>query len=119
MAKTTPKAKAGTKAKTKAATEAPAAPVATRATKAKKAPKKVSAPAAEEPKEEPAKPAKRGKAPKTETKAPVRAPTSDSQLVIHGLAEVVRLGLSAMDPEARAALIAALVKVGGSLAKTA
>ncbi len=111
MAKTTPKAKA--KAKTNAATEAPAAPVATKATKAKRAPKKVSAPVPEEPKEEPA---KRGKAPKKETKGPVRAPTSESQLVIHGLAEVVRLGLSAMDPEARAALIAALVKVGGSLA---
>jgi hypothetical protein len=42
---------------------------------------------------------------------------TDSQLIIHGLAEVVRLGLSAMDPEARATLLAALVKVGSSLAK--
>ena len=120
MAKTTP-AKAPVKAKTKAAPEAPAPAAATKAKKPAKAsepsPKETSA-APKETKAKTAKKVKSGAVPK-ERKAPTRGaePISDSQLIIHGLAEVVRLGLSAMDPEARATLLAALVKVGGSLAK--
>jgi len=101
------KAKAKAPVKAKAVTEEPAPAV---ATKAKTPAKKVES--------EPA-PKATSAAPKAK-KAPTRVaePSSDSQVVIHGLAEVVRLGLSAMDPDARTALLAALVKVGSSLAKS-
>ena len=109
MAKKTPKAsepaaketKASPRAKAPAKSSEPAAKASTARAKVK-----VKAKAAEA--TEPTPKAK---------KAPTRAtePMTDSQLIIHGLAEVVRLGLSAMDPQARATLLAALVKVGSSL----
>jgi hypothetical protein len=71
-----------------------------------------------EPKPAKAKGAKAKTAKAKTAKAEAAAQPSDSQVIIHGIAEVVRLGLAAMDPESRAALLGALVKVGSSLASS-
>jgi hypothetical protein len=84
------------------------------AKKAKKEPAKKE-PAKKEPaKKEPAKkePAKKAAAP-----AARKEPASDAHIIVNGIAEIVRLGLGAMDPEERATLLVAIGKVGASLPK--
>jgi hypothetical protein len=47
-----------------------------------------------------------------------KEPASDAVVIVNGIAEIVRLGLGAMDPDERATLLVALGKVGASLPKS-
>jgi len=106
--------------KKSAATKKPAAPKEPAATKKAAAPKQAGAP-------KKAGASKKAAPPKTgwdeiAASSPPRPaarpePTPDAVIIVNGIAELVRLGLGAMDPDQRATLLVALGKVGASLPK--